>query len=235
MENQIEQSQWFIITAIGGKEDSIAETIIEKIHNYGYESYVGQIRVFKTKEERVDTFEKESDQIPQNPRKTKTTTWEVLSNGKYKRTRTRVVNKFPGYIFINMVYDRDVWFAIRNTPGVLGFVGSSGKGATPIPITIEEYARVSGEGMNVTEEAGSESSTNQIPSEAPNVVEEPKIVYKTDAKVGNSVDIFEGSFAGMIGEVKKLDDVKGTATIVIDFFGRSQEVEISYNQFKISI
>jgi transcriptional antiterminator NusG len=118
---------------------------------------------------------------------------------------------------------------------VLGFVGSSGKGATPIPITIEEYARVSGEGMNVTEEAGSESSTNQIPSEAPNVVEEPKIVYKTDAKVGNSVDIFEGSFAGMIGEVKKLDDVKGTATIVIDFFGRSQEVEISYNQFKISI
>jgi hypothetical protein len=47
---------------------------MEKVHNYGYDSYVGQIRVFKTRDEKVETFDKESEQIPQNPRKTKTTT-----------------------------------------------------------------------------------------------------------------------------------------------------------------
>lgn len=230
--NQIEQSQWFIVTAIGGKEDSIAEAIKEKIHNYGYDSYVGQIRVFKTKEETIETFAKESDQIPQNPKKTKTTTWEVLPDGKYKKTRIRVINKFPGYIFINMIYDRNVWFAIRNTPGVLGFVGSSGKGAVPIPITIEEYARVSGEGEAIVVNPESEQT---VASGQDFTTEETKITYKTDAKVGNTIDIFEGSFAGMAGEVKKLDDSKGIAVIVIDFFGRSQEVEIPYTQFKVSL
>jgi transcriptional antiterminator NusG len=153
-----------------------------------------------------------------------------LPDGKYKKTRVRITNKFPGYIFINMIYDRNVWFAIRNTPGVLGFVGSSGKGAVPIPITIEEYARVSGENDGLAATNG-QSEQNA----STNAVEEAKIIYRTDAKVGNNVDIFEGSFAGMMGEVKKLDDLKGVAIVVIDFFGRSQEVEIPYNQFKISL
>ncbi|MDR0675052.1 MAG: transcription termination/antitermination protein NusG [Mycoplasmataceae bacterium] len=233
MENQIEQSQWFIVTAIGGKEDSIAEAIQEKIHNYGYDSYVGQIRIFKTKEETVETFAKDSEQIPQNPKKTKTTTWEVMQDGKYKKTRVRVINKFPGYIFINMIYDRNVWFAIRNTPGVLGFVGSSGKGAVPIPITIEEYARVSGEGEVIIEDSKTEQATSNNSSISTS--DENKVIYRTDAKIGNNIDILEGSFAGMTGEIKKLDDSKGVAVIMIDFFGRSQEVEIPYNQFKISL
>jgi transcriptional antiterminator NusG len=156
----------------------------------------------------------------------------VLPDGKYKKTRIRVINKFPGYIFINMIYDRNVWFAIRNTPGVLGFVGSSGKGAVPIPITIEEYARVSGEGEAIVVNPESEQT---VASGQDFTTEETKITYKTDAKVGNTIDIFEGSFAGMAGEVKKLDDSKGIAVIVIDFFGRSQEVEIPYTQFKVSL
>jgi transcriptional antiterminator NusG len=129
-----------------------------------------------------------------------------------------------------MIYDRNVWFAIRNTPGVLGFVGSSGKGAVPIPITIEEYARVSGDGATV--EATSEQT---VVAEATTAAPEAKITYTTDAKVGYTIDIFDGSFAGMTGEVKKLDDTKGIAVIAIDFFGRSQEVEIPYNQFRIGL
>jgi transcriptional antiterminator NusG len=156
-----------------------------------------------------------------------------MQDGKYKKTRVRVINKFPGYIFINMIYDRNVWFAIRNTPGVLGFVGSSGKGAVPIPITIEEYARVSGEGEVIIEDSKTEQATSNNSSISTS--DENKVIYRTDAKIGNNIDILEGSFAGMTGEIKKLDDSKGVAVIMIDFFGRSQEVEIPYNQFKISL
>ncbi|MDR1991186.1 MAG: transcription termination/antitermination protein NusG [Mycoplasmataceae bacterium] len=236
MENQLLQSQWFIITAIGGKEDSIADAIKEKVNNYGYESYVGQIRIFKKKDESIEIFAKDSDQIPQNLRKTKTISWEIMPDGKYKRTRIRITNKFPGYIFINMIYDRNVWFAIRNTPGVLGFVGSSGKGAVPIPITIEEYARVSGESdINSQNETANQSSST--PTSGVDAQNQPveTVTYSTDAKIGNNVDILEGSFTGMTGEVKKLDNSRGVATLIIDFFGRSQEVEILYNQFKISL
>jgi transcriptional antiterminator NusG len=135
-----------------------------------------------------------------------------------------------------MIYDRNVWFAIRNTPGVLGFVGSSGKGAVPIPITIEEYARVSGEGEVIVESAADEQSTSTN-DEATVVAAEatPSVTYTTNAKVGHTVDIFEGSFAGMVGEVKKLDQASGIATVIIDFFGRSQEVEIPYSQFRLSL
>jgi transcription antitermination factor NusG len=73
MDNIMEQAQWFIITAIGGKEDSIAEAIKDKVHNYGYDSYVGAVRIFKIKEAKEDIFPKESNQIPANPKKTKTT------------------------------------------------------------------------------------------------------------------------------------------------------------------
>jgi transcription antitermination factor NusG len=71
-------------------------------------------------------------------------------------------------------------------------------------------------------------------SDAAPIIEEKK-TYVTEAKLGQTVEIFEGSFVGMTGEVKKLDGTKGVATVVIDFFGRSQEVEIPYNQFKLSI
>jgi transcriptional antiterminator NusG len=117
---------------------------------------------------------------------------------------------------------------------VLGFVGSSGKGATPIPITIEEYARVSGEGENVVDTTAVDT---MVPSDetTSSTTEEVKISYSTNVKVNQSIDIFEGSFAGMVGEVKALNNDKGMATVAIDFFGRSQEVEIPYNQFKLSV
>jgi transcriptional antiterminator NusG len=51
-------------------------------------------------------------------------------------------NKFPGYIFINMIITDETWFTIRNTPGVTGFIGSSGKGAKPLPLTTDEVMKM---------------------------------------------------------------------------------------------
>ena len=40
-----------------------------------------------------------------------------------KKTVTR--NKFPGYVLVRMDYTDDSWGAVRHTPGVTGFVGST--------------------------------------------------------------------------------------------------------------
>jgi transcriptional antiterminator NusG len=95
---------------------------------------------------------------------------------------------------------------------------------------------VSGDGV-VAPASDAPSDVTPQPAQAAETavnVEEKK-TFVSDAKVGQTVEIFEGSFVGMTGDVKKLDNTKGIATIVIDFFGRSQEVEIPYNQFKLSI
>ena len=49
---------------------------------------------------------------------------------------------FPGYILVEMIMTDEAWFVVRNTPGVTGFIGSSGKGAKPFPLTPMEVDRI---------------------------------------------------------------------------------------------
>ena len=45
---------------------------------------------------------------------------------------------FPGYVLTEMIMTDDSWYVVRNTPGVTGFVGSSGSGSKPTPLLPEE-------------------------------------------------------------------------------------------------
>ncbi|MDR2823266.1 MAG: transcription termination/antitermination protein NusG [Mycoplasmataceae bacterium] len=225
MENNV--TQWFIVTAIGGKEDSIADALKEKIHNFGYDSYVRTIRIFKDKLSKEDIFSKNDASLPKSLKNTKNTTWTTLSDGRYKKTYTRIVNKFPGYIFINMIMNPEVWYAVRNTPGILGFVGSSGKGAMPIPISLEEYNKIDNDVVAPSQET---TSTGETTTNA----DESRKVFTTDIKVGNNVEIVGGSFAGMTGDVKALDSNKGVMTIEVEMFGRVTSIEVNYDDVKIA-
>ena len=220
--------QWYIITVIGGKEDSIIAALKEKISKFGYEDRVNDIKVFKGTQVKVQEFNKDSSELPKNLKNTRTTKWETLPNGTYRKTSTRVVNRYPGYVFVEMAYDEDVWYAIRNTNGVLGFVGSSGKGALPIPITIEEYATV--------ESGGVIPSATKTEVEAPvqnqELTPEEKVYYETKYKPGMYVQVGSGPFAGTNGILKSLDNSKGKAIVEIDFMGSTQGIEIDFADIK---
>ena len=245
--------QWFIITVIGGKEDSIVESLREKINNFGYSNYVTEIKVFKTTKVTEEVFTKTDPKLPKTLKNTKTTKWETLPNGSYKRTKTKIANKFPGYVFVKMEnldekILHSIWFCIRNTNGVLGFVGSSGKGALPIPVSIQEYENIIKDDnvkaapkadettseapttVNYDEETGEVISTPTSP--APEA--EPKKVYTCDYKVGNTVKIVVGAFEGEVGEVKSIDLEKGKAIIQIEIFGRVTSVEVNIGDVKVS-
>lgn len=222
--NALDDAQWFIITAIGGKEDSIVKTLKEKIHNFDYEQYIKAIRIFKDKTVTEDVFKKDDPLLPKSLKNTKTTTWESLPNGNYKRIRTKIVNRFPGYIFISMKMDPEVWYAIRNTPGIMGFVGSSGKGAMPIPISIEEYQKIDNEPVEQT-----------VDQEVVIPVVEKKKIYETDVKVGNTVEIIGGHFIGMTGEVKGIDITNGLAKVEVEMFGRITSIDVNFDEIKLAI
>lgn len=228
--------QWFIITAIGGKEDSIVENLKEKLNNFGYSDYVKDICVFKTKIIKEETFKKDDPSLPKNLRNTKTITWEVLPNGLFKKTSTRIVNKFPGYVFINMSMDPQVWYCIRNTNGVLGFVGSTGKGALPIPISMEEYRRAAclvDTTSNVVSE-GDDGTTSVVTTTDTSSTQTTNVqrIYECPFKVGNTVQITAGAFEGENGEIISLDNIHGNAIVQIEIMGRATNIQLPYDQLK---
>ena len=106
------------------------------------------MRLLKTREITIEVFDPINNPPPTRFRNTKSITWETLPGNRYKKTRIREINRFPGYIYIKMVMADDVWYIIRNTFGVTGFVGSSGKGAKPIPMSDYEVDRLFDPEMN---------------------------------------------------------------------------------------
>lgn len=211
--------QWYIITAINGQEDKVAADLWEKIKNFNYTDKVEDIRVLKHKV--VEEFEYAADDanLPATKRNSKTIEWFRLPNGRYKKVRTRILNKFPTYIFIRVDLNNQLWYDIRNTRGVLGVIGSTGSGALPIPISDEEFERISRDKNEPVKTLVTEN--------------EPKKV-DINFKVGQTVTISDGTFKGEKGTVQSIDFEKNLVKVSIEFFGRQQIIEVPAQNIKIS-
>ncbi|UWD35133.1 transcription termination/antitermination protein NusG [Mycoplasma cottewii] len=130
-------------------------------------------------------------------------------------------NKFPGYIFINMIMSERAWFLIRNTPGVTGFIGSSGRGAKPSPLTTEETLKMLLPDTAIEKE-------DQAVEKTKNEAVAKKPLFTADFKVGDVVKIKTGLHEGEEGKVKDMDYSKGVAFVTIEMFGRWTVLEISF-------
>ncbi|QHX35586.1 transcription termination/antitermination protein NusG [Spiroplasma sp. TIUS-1] len=141
-------------------------------------------------------------------------------------------NKFPGYIFINMLMTDETWFTIRNTNGVTGFIGSSGKGVKPFPITAEEIARM----LNMKSKAAEkeESISSNTSSKGKVVAKKEKVQHTADFKVKDIVLIKNGPFEGMEGQVTEMDLDKGVAIVEIEMFGRVTPSEVEFASLELA-
>lgn len=111
---------------------------------------------------------------------------------------------FPGYVFVKMEIDDEVWYAIRNTPKVSGFVG----GAKPSPLLDSEVDAIVRQ-MKET-------------SERP----QPKVLFEP----GESVRIIDGPFSNFTGVVDNIYPEQGKLKVMVTIFGRSTPVELEYGQ-----
>lgn len=130
------------------------------------------------------------------------------SGPKKSRKNTNV---YAGYIFINMIMNKDAWFVVRNTPGVTGFVGSSGKGALPNPLTEKEVKRI----LHLTTKKEKDQKAKEK-------------IYTADFKVNDIVKFSLESFPDSEGKVIKMDYSKGMATVEVEFFGQKTPLEIGF-------
>ena len=115
--------------------------------------------------------------------------------------------KFPGYILVRLFMDDDTWYAVRNTPGVTGFVGS---GSKPTPLSRREVERILGVRKDEEEK------------------KEPR--FKPAWEVGETVRVVEGPFADFNGVIEDINVDQSKVTVLVDIFGRETPVELNFDQ-----
>ena len=130
---------------------------------------------------------------------------------KKGKVKQKINKMFPGYVFVEMEVegemDEKAWFMVRNTPKVTGFLGSSGGGTKPVPVPKDEMDEI-------LRKLG--------------IVTKPKF----EIEDGDRVEISDGSFKGMIGDVSSVNAEKEELTVLIDMFGRQTPMEFHIKQVK---
>ncbi|HKM23506.1 MAG TPA: transcription termination/antitermination protein NusG [Erysipelothrix sp.] len=168
--------QWYVVNTYSGHENRVKENLERRVESMGIEDSLFRILV-------AEEIEIE------------------IKKGKQVETKR---NLFPGYLFVEMIMTDEAWYIVRNTPGVTGFIGSSGGGAKPFPVSPEEI----------------ESILRRMG------MSDKKLIV--DFKVGDTVKIIAGPFVGAEGIVDAMDDSSQTASVLIILFGRETPTEISY-------
>jgi transcriptional antiterminator NusG len=131
---------------------------------------------------------------------------EVEIKGGQRRTVTRKV--YPGYVLVDMILDEETWHAVRNAPGVTGFVGGTGMEAAPLP---EEELRYI---LRTPAKEGEE------------VKAKPKVVFQ----IGQSVKVVDGPFTDFVGTVSEVLPERNKVTVLVSFFGRETPVQLDFLQ-----
>ena len=178
--------KWFMIHTYSGYEKKVKTDLEQKVETLKLKDVVTNILV----------PEEESTEIVR---------------GKAKKVYRKL---FPAYVMLEMEatreenehgitfkVDPDVWYIIRNTNGVTGFVGV---GSDPIPMEDDEVKNI----FNIIG------------------LKEPKKIYNIDFKVGDYVKILVGAFEGQEGEVTEIEEEHGRVKVMVDIFGRMTPVDI---------
>lgn len=123
-----------------------------------------------------------------------------IKSGKKTISQRKV---FPGYILVKMELDDDSWYVVRNTPGVTGFVGSSGR---PSPLSDTEVQKI----LQRT------------------AMEKPK--PKTEFVEGQSVRVISGPLADFTGTISEINLDASKVKVLVSIFGRDTPAELSFDQ-----
>ena len=172
------EKEWYVVNTYSGHESKVKEKLEMRTESMGMQDYI--FRVI----------------IPE------TTVVEVKDGVKKEKTK----KMFPGYVLVEMIMSDEAWYIVRNTPGVTGFIGSSGRGAKPTPLLPQEIDRILAS-MGMT-----------------------RIDAETELAKGDKVSITDGPFKGMEGKIDNIDQETNRLTVLIDLFGQETPVEVELYQ-----
>ena len=180
-------------------------------------SYAGYENKVKTNlETRVQTLDVE-DYIFQVEVPTEEVT--EIKNGQRKQVQRKVL---PGYILVRMELNDQSWGAVRNTPGVTGFVGATSK---PSPLTIDEVMKFL---LPRTEAAKPAAARGGGATGA--AAGGGKATVEVDFEVGESVTVMDGPFATLPATINEVNVDAQKLKVLVSIFGRETPVELAFSQ-----
>jgi transcriptional antiterminator NusG len=181
IQDQSQDMRWYIVHTYSGQEDLVEKNLNLRINSLDMEDRIKQVLV-PTEEE------------------------VVFKDGKRRSERKKL---FPGYILVQMSMDDESWYAVRNTPGVTGFVSTEDeRDSRPKPVPLEDKQI--------------EDILRQVESDSTRV--------KIALERGETVRITEGPFVDFIGAINDVDESKGKVRVLVSFFGRETPVELDFLQ-----
>ena len=174
----MEEKKWYVVNTYSGHENKVKEKLEMRTESMGLQDYIFRVIVPE------QTVVEEKDGV----------------------TKEKVKKMFPGYILVEMIMTDEAWFIVRNTPGVTGFIGSSGKGAKPTPLQPYEVETI----LN-------NMGISRI--DAPN-----------ELKEGDKIKIIDGPFVGMSGTIESIDLENKIVNALVDLFGQETSIEVELKQ-----
>ena len=174
----MEEKKWYVVNTYSGHENKVKEKLDMRTESMGLQDYIFRVIVPE------QTVVEEKDGV----------------------SKEKVKKMFPGYILVEMIMTDEAWFIVRNTPGVTGFIGSSGKGAKPTPLQPYEVETI----LN-------NMGISRI--DAPN-----------ELKEGDKIKIIDGPFVGMTGTIESIDLENKIVNALVDLFGQETSIEVELKQ-----
>lgn len=172
--------QWYVVRAISGQEKKVKLYLESEIERLKLQDFVSQVLIPTEK-----VFE--------------------MRGGK-KKIRER--SFLPGYVLLEATLDGEVMQAIRDVPGVIGFLGTE-KGQSPVPLRASEINKILGK-VDEMNEVGE-------------TLDDPFVL-------GEPVKVMAGPFNGFSGTVEEIYDDKKKLKVMVKIFGRNTPVELNYYQ-----
>ena len=181
---------WYVVHSYAGYENKVKTNLESRISSLDMEDYIFQVEV--PTEEVVE-----------------------IKNGKRQQVQRKV---FPGYILVRMDLNDESWGAVRNTPGVTGFVGATSR---PSPLSIDEVVKILA--------PATQRADRQARGGTAGPADKPKVEI-VDFTIGESVTVMDGPFATLPATINEIDTLHQKLKVLVSIFGRETPVELAFSQ-----
>ncbi|WP_028937663.1 transcription termination/antitermination protein NusG [Pseudonocardia spinosispora] len=182
--------EWYVVHSYAGYENKVKSNLETRVQTLDVEEFIYQVEV-------------PTEEVTE------------IKNGQRKQVQRKVL---PGYILVRMELNDQSWGAVRNTPGVTGFVGATSR---PSPLTVDDVLKFLLPKQEQPRKAAAGKSSDSGAGKA---------TIEVDYEVGESVTVMDGPFATLPATINEVNVDAQKLKVLVSIFGRETPVELSFTQ-----
>ena len=194
-ELRLKPGEWYVIHSYAGYENKVKANLETRVQNLDVGDYIFQVEV-------------PTEEVTE------------IKNGQPKKVNRKVL---PGYILVRMDLNDESWGAVRNTPGVTGFVGMTSK---PSPLALDEVLQFLMPRVEPKKQAAAKAGAEGVEAAAAAAT----AIIEVDFEVGESVTVMDGPFATLPASISEVNAEQQKLKVLVSIFGRETPVELTFNQ-----